>query len=80
MKTQLFSQASYTNKFFASDSHYTGDTPHRVWFDLDSSLIRRKRPFLKFLLREVQKISYEILTFFLGKLYQFFFYFSLSLN
>ena len=31
--------------------------------------------FLKFLFREIQKIPYEILTFFLGKLHQKFFLF-----
>ena len=44
MKTQLFSQASYTNNFFALHSHYSGDTPYRVSLDLDKSLTRWKRP------------------------------------
>ena len=30
------------------DSTYTGDTPYRVWFHLDNSLIQRNRPILKF--------------------------------
>ena len=29
--------------FFALHSHYTGDTPYRVWFDLDNSLTRWKK-------------------------------------
>ena len=43
-KSQFFSEASSTN-FFALHSHYTGDTPYRVWFDLDNSLTRWKKPF-----------------------------------
>ena len=34
-------------KFFALHSHYTGDTPYCVWFDLDNSLTRWKRPNFK---------------------------------
>ena len=41
----IFSQASYTNNFFALHSHYTGDTHYRVWLDLDNSLTRWKRIF-----------------------------------
>ena len=41
----FFSQASYTNNFFPLQSHYTGDTPCRVWLDLDNSLTRWKIPF-----------------------------------
>ena len=29
---------------FVLHSNYTGDTPYRVWFDLDNSLVRWKRP------------------------------------
>ena len=47
MKTQFFSEPSYTNNVFVLHSHYTGDTPYRVCFDLDSSLTRWKRPFFK---------------------------------
>ena len=35
--------------FFALHSHQTGDAPYRVWFDLDNSLTRWKRPFFKIL-------------------------------
>ena len=43
--------------------------PSLVWFGqlLDPM---KKTYFLKFLFREIQKVPYEILTFFLGKLYQ----------
>ena len=33
--------------FFALHSHYTGDTPYRVWFDLGNSLTRWKKPIFK---------------------------------
>ena len=59
--------ASYANNFFALHSLYTADTLYRVWFDLDNSLTRWKRPFLKFLFREIQKVPFENPTFFLGK-------------
>ena len=29
--------------FFACYTHYTGDTPYRVWFDVDNSLTRWKK-------------------------------------
>ena len=53
--------------------HYIGDTQYRVWFDLDNSLTRWRRTFLKFLFREIRKIPYENPIFFRGKLYQFYF-------
>ena len=72
-----FFRTRYTKNFFALHSHYTGDTPHRIWFDLDHSLTRWKRPFLKILkkieIREVRKSQYEDPLFSLGKLYQIFF-------
>ena len=46
---------------FALHCHYTGDTPYRVWFDLDNYITRWKRPFLKFLFRETQIVPFEIL-------------------
>ena len=42
--------------------------PSLVWFE--QLLDPIKRPIFKFLFREIQKVPYEILTFFLGKLYQ----------
>ena len=38
-----FSWTRSTKIFFALHSHYTGDTPYRVWFDLDNSLTRWKK-------------------------------------
>ena len=35
--------------FYALHSHYTGDTPYPVWFDLDNSLTRCKRIIFKIL-------------------------------
>ena len=40
-----------------------------------TSWLDKKDLFLKFLFREIQKVPYEKLTFFLGKLYQKFFLF-----
>ena len=67
-----FSEARSAKSFFALHSHYTGDTPYLVWFDLDNTLTRWKNLFLKFLSREIRKIPYENPIFFRGKLYQFF--------
>ena len=59
--------------FFALDSHYIGDTPYRVCFDLTTLWPGEKDLFLKFLFREIQKVPYENPTFFLGKLNQKYF-------
>ena len=68
MKTEFFPRHALPN-FFALHSHYIGDTPYPVWFDLDNSLTRwKKNVFLKFLFREIPKVLYENPTFFLGKL------------
>ena len=48
MKTNFFLSTLY-QKFFALHSHYTGDTPYRVWFDLDNSLTRWKATIFKIL-------------------------------
>ena len=69
--------------FFAVHSYYTGDTQYRVWFDLDNSLIRWKRIFLKFSkIRNSRNLQNSVWksSFFLGKLYQQLFCFSLSLH
>ena len=59
---------------FVLQSSYPWYTWYRVWFDLNNSLTRRKRPIFKYtylkLFGNNSKIPYEILTFFLGKLYQ----------
>ena len=63
-KPNFFLGTLYQN-FFALHSHYTGDTPYRVWFDLDNSLTRLKK--IKFSkIRnsgKIRKIPYENPTF-----------------
>ena len=67
--------------FFDLHSHWIGDAPYRVWFDLDNSLTRWKRPFFKILFFcELQKFPYVILTFFPYTVYQKIFCFTLSLH
>ena len=68
--TNFFPRQAIPKILFVLHLNYTGDTRCRVWFDLDNSLTRWKDLFLKFLLREIQKVPYEILTFFPGKLYE----------
>ena len=57
MKTQHFSKASYTKKLFVLHSTYTGNTTYRVWFDLNNSLTRWKRPIFKIRYLRNSKIS-----------------------
>ena len=48
MKTNFFPKQAKLKIFFALHSHYTGDTPYRVWFELDNSLTRwKKKPIFK---------------------------------
>ena len=47
-ETQLFPKHALPI-FLALHSHYTGDTPYRVWFDLGNSLTRWKRIIFKIL-------------------------------
>ena len=47
MKTQLFSRQAIAKISFVLDSGYIVDTKYRVWFDLDNSLTRSKRPIFK---------------------------------
>ena len=42
---------------FVLDSRYTGDTPYRVWFDLDNSLTRWNRPIFKILYSRSSQLS-----------------------
>ena len=42
-----FPRQAIAKILFVLDSKYTGDTPYRVWFDLDNSLTRWKRPIFK---------------------------------
>ena len=67
-KPNFFPRQAIAKIFFVIKSSYPWDTRHRVWFDLDNSLTRRKRPFLKFVVRNNSKFPYEKITFFLGKL------------
>ena len=46
-KTNFFPRQAIAKFLFVLDFRYTWDTPYRVWFDLDNSLTRRKRPFFK---------------------------------
>ena len=58
--------------FFALHSHYTGDTPYRVWFDLVNSLTRWKKPIFKIPFSRNSQNSVRKRNFFRGKLYHFF--------
>ena len=46
-KTKFFPRQAKPKILFALHSHYTGDTAHRVWFDLDNSLTRWKKIIFK---------------------------------
>ena len=48
-KPNFFPKKAKPKILFALHSHYTGDTPYRVWFDLDNSLTRWKRIIFKIL-------------------------------
>ena len=47
MKTQIFPRQAIPKVLFDLHSHYNGDTPFRVWFDLENSLTRWKWNFFK---------------------------------
>ena len=47
MKTKFFPKQAKPKILFALYSHYTGDTPYRVCFDLDNSLTRWKKLIFK---------------------------------
>ena len=42
--TNFFPRQPIAKILFVLHSNYKGDTPYRVWFDLDNSLVRWKRP------------------------------------
>ena len=65
-KTNFFPRQAIPKILSVLQFRYPWDTPYRVWFDLDNSLTL----FLKFVICEIRKFTYEKLTFFLGKLYQ----------
>ena len=74
-KTDFFPRQAIPKTISVSPSNYTWDTPYRVWFDLNNSLTQWNRPIFKIRYLRKSQISYEKLTFFLGKLYQKFFSF-----
>ena len=81
MKTQfLFPRQAIPKIVFALHSHYTGDTPYRVWFDLENSLTPWKRPFFKIPFSRNSISSVWNTNFFPDKVYQFFFCFTLSFH
>ena len=55
--TNFFPRQAIPKILFVLHSNYTGDTPCRVWFDLDKSLTRSKRPFFKILFSRNSKSS-----------------------
>ena len=77
--TYFFPRQAIPKILFILQSSYPWDTRYQVWSDLDNSLIRSKRPIFKYtylkLFGNNRKFPYEILTFFLGNLYQKFFLF-----
>ena len=60
----FFPTQSIPKILVASDSRCAGNTPYRVLFDLDKSLIRWKRPVLKFVIREIRKFCVWSTNFF----------------
>ena len=76
MKNYFFPRQALP-KIFALHSHYTGDTPYCVWFDLDNSLTRWKRPFFKILFSRSSKSSVWNTNFFPDKVYHFFLLYTL---
>ena len=46
-KTNFFPRQAIPKNLFVLTSHYTGDSPYRVWFDLNNSLTRWRRPIFK---------------------------------
>ena len=73
--TNFFSMKVRRTILLVSESTYPEDTPYQVWFCWTASWPDKNDLFIKFLFREIQKVLYEILTFFLGNLHQKFFLF-----
>ena len=71
----FFPRQAIPKKFFDSVSHYAGDTPYRVWFDLHNSLTQWKIPLFEFPFSRNSKSPYEILIFFRTRCTNFFFLF-----
>ena len=70
MKTKFFPKQAKPKILFALYSHYTGDTPYRVCFELDNSLTRWKRPIFKIPFSRNSKSSVWKPNCFLSKLNQ----------
>ena len=66
-KTIFFLGKLY-QQLLALHCHYIGDTQYRVWFDLDTSLTRWKKPIFKIPFSRNSKSSVWKPNFFLGKL------------
>ena len=75
-----FSLTRSTKNFFALHSRYTGDTPYRVWFDLDNSLTRWQKPFFKIPFLRNSQNSVRKPNFFPRQALPIFFCFTLSLH
>ena len=56
-KPIFFPRQARSKTFFALHSYYAGDTPYRVWFDLDNFLTRWKRTIFKILFSRNSKSS-----------------------
>ena len=82
-RTNFFPRQAIPKFFSVLDSSYPWNTRYQVWFILNNSLTRWKRPIFKYtyskLFGNKRKIPYEKVTFFLGKLYQkFLLFYTLS--
>ena len=56
-KTNIFPRQAIPKNLSVSQSRYPWDTPIRVWFDLNNSFIRWRRPIFKILFLRNSKIS-----------------------
>ena len=63
----IFFLGKLYKQLFALQAHYTGDTPHRVWLDLDNSLTRWKRPIFKIPFSQNSRNSVWNSNFFAGQ-------------
>ena len=68
--TIFFPRQPIAKIIFVLHYNYTGDTPYRVWFDLDNSLVRWTRPIFKIGYSGNTQISVSNTIFFLGNLQQ----------
>ena len=66
--THFFPGQAIGKILFVLHFNYTGHTQYRVWFDVDNSMTRRKRPITNFPYLRNSQISLRNTNFFLGKL------------